>query len=721
MPSPQQTIPAAEQAALASMMVPSSDPAVVTTTVGGGGDSRKATVNVISVDANGKRIITATAVTDVQVESLAATEQSQLPLTFGQVFAAGHMVAGQTVIGRLADGSTVPLQFDVKARHPDGSVRHGAISAVLPRMAATSSQTMVIATTPSSAPVAAITPATLLSEGFSAAAHVTLNGLRYSASADQLLRSGRYTTWLSGPIVTEWLVSAPLTTAEGAAHPHLTARFAIRAYAGTGKTRVDMTIENAWAFEAAPQNFVYDADLQVGGATVYSKAGMTHRHHARWRKVFWSGAEPLVHVKHNTAYLTASKALPNYDRSVVFAESTLAAMKTNWSGVKTEPMGVGFANAYMPSTGGREDIGLLPGWAATYLLSMDKRAKDVTLGTADLAGSWSIHYRNKANDRPVSLFDYPYMTELGNPGDTYNPATGQYESFPKCAVAGACATSNVHDTSHQPGFAYLPYLVTGDHYYLEELQFWAMYNTFADNPGYRDNVKGLFKPDQVRGQAWSLRTLAQAAYITPDTDPLKAQLSTLMSNNLEWYNANYTNNASANALGVLSHGYAIVYSGSTGIAPWMDDFFTSAVGYATDLGFDQAAPLLAWKSKFPVMRMTDPAACWIDGAIYSLKVRDSATSPMYTSMQQAYAASHTAEFNLLACGSAEMATALGLKVGEMTGYSAVGIGYPSNMQPALAYASKVSGAAGATAWSKFMLRTVKPDYSLGPQFAIVPR
>ena len=30
-----------------------------------------------------------------------------------------------------------------------------------------------------------------------------------------------------------------------------------------------------------------------------------------------------------------------------------------------------------------------------YLLSMDKRAKDVMLGTADLAGSWSSHFRDK--------------------------------------------------------------------------------------------------------------------------------------------------------------------------------------------------------------------------------------------------------------------------------------------------------------------------------------
>lgn len=67
-----------------------------------------------------------------------------------------------------------------------------------------------------------------------------------------------------------------------------------------------------------------------------------------------------------------------------------------------------------------------------------------------------------------------------------------------------------------------------------------------------------------------------------------------------------------------------------------------------------------------------------------------------------------------------MATYLNLSVGEMTGYSSGTEGYPSNYQPALAYASKV-GVNGATAWQKFMSRSVKPNYGLNPQFSIVPR
>ena len=658
-------------------------------------------------------------VTNVKIQNTTALEQSNVAVTFGQVFAVGDLGAAQTLAGKLADGTAVPLQLDVKARHADGSVRHAIVSASLPRLAAGQNVTLNLEKIDAAAPATAATPAALLQAGFTAAVHADLDGQRYSASADALLRSGKYTSWLAGPVANEWLVSGPLTTAQGTVHPHLTARFAIRGF-GTAQARVDVTVENAWAFEPKPQNFLYDAQIMVGGQSVYAKPGLTHLNHARWRKVFWWGAEPAVHIEHNTAYLISTRAVPNYDQSVKFTEGRLADWKAALTPARSEPMAVGLANPYMPTTGGRDDLGIMPGWSATYLLSMDKRLKDVTLATADLAGSWSAHYRDKNTGRPVSLADYPYMTVLGHAPDTANPITKQWEAFPVCATATGCATPNMHDSSHQAGFAYLPYLVTGDYYYLEELQFWAMWNTFSSNPGYREFGKGLFKSDQVRGQAWSMRTLAEAAYISPDTDPLKKQLEGFLQNNIDWYSARYVT-GSDNVLGVVTNGYAVEYNNGTGLAPWMDDFFTSAIGHAVELGYTRALPLLKWKATFPISRMTGQNFCWIKAGIYALKVRDTSATPLYATIGQAYAASNTAAENALACNSSAMATSLGLKVGEMTGYAGVHTGYPSNLQPALAYAADVGGSPGSAAWSVFMARTIKPNYGLGPQFAIVPR
>ncbi len=668
----------------------------------------------------------AATVTTVRFESTSAATQSNVPVTFGQIFAPGHLTAGTALVGHLANGATVPLQLDIKAHHPDGSVRHAVISAILPSLGAGQVVSMNLDRGTAAAGSAGSTTS-LLGAGFTTSFNATVGGVRYTASADELIRKNLAKAWLNGSTANEWEVSAPLKNSAGAEHPHLTARFSVRWYEAVKKARVDVVIENNWAYEAAPQNFTYNAEVLVGGKVAYAKPSLEHYHHARWRKTFWwNGTAPEVNVKHNTAYLIASRALPNYDQTLSIPESVFADLNKRFSGAVTEPMATGLAQPYMPTTGGRDDIGMLPQWAAVYLLSMDRRARDVTLGTAELAGSYSSHYRDKNTGQPISLIDYPYMTLLGTPGDTYNPATKKQEIFPACASSTACKSPYTPDVSHQPAFAYLPYMLTGDHFFLEELQFWGMYNVFTANPYYRDLSKGLLKPEQVRGQAWALRTLAEAAYITPDNDRLKEHFNRILDSNLDWYNAEYSNNPKANKLGALVNGYAVAYTNNRGIAPWMDDFFTAAVGHAHELGFTKATPLLKYKTSFPIQRMVGQGTCYINGAMYSMLVRDSETSPFYSNIGQAFKASNELEYGSayanLQCGSAAMGAAVGnLKAGEMTGYSAAYAGYPSNMQPALAYAADVGGSDGAKAWQVFMSRTVKPNYATGPQFDIVPR
>ena len=657
-------------------------------------------------------------ITGVVVESTARDEQSKVPVTFGQVFAPGDLPAGAGLSGKLADGAALPLQVDVKATHPDGSVRHAVISAILPRLAPGRPLGIALVKDGKGGKGAGEKPAARLATP-ATTVNVTLDGERYSASSEALLKDGEPGKWLDGPLVTEVQVAAPLRNARGEAHPHLAARFAIRSYGTAGKARVDVVVENDWAYEPAPQNFTYDVEVVAGGKQVYAKQGLVHYHHARWRVLAWSGDAPDVHLRHDTGYLIASRALPNYDRSVIVSDKALAALAARYEGPNAEPMGIGAASRGMPSTGGRNDIGLLPGWAAMYLLSMDARAKQVTLGTADLAGSWSAHYRDKQTGRPVSLIDYPYMTLLGNPGDTRNRKTGKQEAFPRCPKT-VCKTPYKVDSAHQPAFAYLPYLVTGDYYYLEELQFWAMWNVFATNPGYRKNIQGLLGTHQVRGQAWSLRTLGEAAYITPDNHPLKKDFAAILKSNLDWYNATFSENSASNGLGVLDLKPAVVYKGKTAVAPWQDDFFTSAVGHVAELGFTDAQPLLKWKAKFPIARMVGEGACWVNAANYTITVRDSPTAPTYDSIAQAHR-STMGELAALPCDGQELAAATKRQVGDMGGYAGTAIGFPSNLQPALAYATDVSGEAGKKAWARFMSRSVKPNYGKAPQFAIVPR
>ena len=677
--------------------------------------------------------IPAGGITGIVIQSTAREAQSNVPLTFGQVFAPGDLPRGAGLAGKLADGTLLPLQIDVKASHADGSVRHAVVSAILPRLGAGKDLGLALVRTTKKTKGEVRDDAKGEEKGEEKRANaarpgaaadtvvtVVVDGERFTASSAALLKAQKPQVWLEGPVVTELQVAAPLRNAKGAEHPHLAARFAIRWYGAAKQARVDVVLENDWAYEPDPHNITYDVTIAAGGKQVYEKQGLTHYHHARWRTVAWTGDAPDLYLRHDTAYLIDSRALPNYDRSVVMRDSALAALAAGWNGPKTEPMGIGLAAPRMPGPGGRADIGLLPGWAAAYLLSMDPRAKKVTLGTADLAGSWPMHYRDKGTGLPVSLLDFPYMTLLGRPGDTRNPKTGKYESFPACRK-DMCNSPYTPDIPHQPNLAYLPYLVTGDHYYLEELQFWAMYDVFSSNPGYRKDAQGLLAPEQVRGQAWGLRTLGEAAYITPDGHPLKRPLNTILESNLAWYNTTYTHNPEANKLGVIVNGYAVIYKNNTALAPWQDDFFTAAVGHLAELGFRNAEPLLKWKARFPLGRMTGDGACWIAGANYTWTVRASAAAPLFKSIGEAYAATVGPEVAALPCASDRMAALLKQKRGDMGGYSAEIAGFPSNMQPALAYAAGVGGEAGRKAWAAFMARSVKPDYGHSPQFAIIPR
>ena len=658
----------------------------------------------------------------IDVENTSNAQQVNVPVTFGQVFVKGDIDSGKTLVARTLTGASIPLQVDAKATHADGSLRHAVFTAMLPNLAATESTTLELVAANSTSQNSGPTLADVLNSNFDTVVSLNLDGVVYRASARKLLQTTPTKLWLNGSLAKEWEVSAPLKNSSGDAHPHLAVRFSVRAYQGLESIWVSAVVENNWAFEPGSQNFTYDASITASGREIYSKQDLTHYHHARWRKEFWWGKQPSVHIRHDTQYLIASKAVPNYDPTLVVAESALDDLAEQLTADKVGPMKIGVADPYMPRTGGRQDIGPLPAWSTLYLLSMDKRAKDVMLATADGSGSWPMHYRDDATNLPVRL-DNPTNKYLSTHSNMKNRGP---LPVPRCVNddTAQCDTPITPDAAHEPSLTYLPYLVTGDHYYLEEMQFWSAWNPLQTSPDYRGFEKGLLKFDQVRAQAWSLRTLAQNAYIAPDADPLKKYFAEQLQYNAEDYNETYVTNSSANKLGFLNY---ISDEGTN--KPWMDDFFTWATNYAVELGYENYRPLLQWKSKYPVGRMTAPGYCWIIGGAYEMKLTNVTSRNIpYETFKQAHDATLSwqnggvdAAMITMPCGGAVMANYLKLKVGEMTGYASSPTGFPSNMQPALA-AAVDSGIANANqAWTKFMSRSVKPDYSHEPQFDTVPR
>jgi hypothetical protein len=145
------------------------------------------------------------------------------------------------------------------------------------------------------------------------------------------------------------------------------------------------------------------------------------------------------------------------------------------------------------------------------------------------------------------------------------------------------------DRSHQGSFAYIPYLITGDLFYQEEIAFWATFNMMAIYPEYRGHGQGLINDEQIRGQAWALRSLGEAARALPDAHPMKRYFQKRLTGNLEWYAQRHSDPGKS---GVSPLGCLIQGDMPTKTAPWQDDFMTLVVAQLAEDGETGAASYL---------------------------------------------------------------------------------------------------------------------------------
>lgn len=679
------------------------------------------------------------------LESTSATAQTNVPFTVGHVFKSGDIAPGDFLVGKVDGEADVPLQFNIKATHPNGSVRHAMISGVLPSLAAGAKKTINLVRASSGTSTTPQASSAIAAAGFDAAVALTMaDGTQYSAAVGSALTAGiaPSAAWIGGGIATEYSAYLSFKTAAGVEQPDLAVQFNVRHYPGAGKAKVDITVEHVKGYTAI-NDVSYTAEVRIAGAvvmTVSKGAGpLVHYPTARWKETFWWNHASPVHVRHNAAYLIASRQIWNYDQSVVIPDAVLNDYLALLGNGKFVPMGAGVIGEKFGAQGGRPEIGPLPSWYAAYLLSQDVRAKKIMLAIADRAGSFhNTHRRDTSGGpgtgRPLDVIHFPDSTLLGTSADSKNGATGQAEKFPALVTTSPYSV----DASHQPSFAYLPYLVTGDLFYLEEMHFWMNFNIYANNPGYRDGANGLLYPDQPRGQAWSMRTLAQCAAITPDAHPAKQAFQFWMHNNLAWYNKTFTDNPTANKLGIMTQ-QAIVYpkphSGSTvqrAIGNFQDDFFTLSINHVAELGFPEATRFLRWKTKWQVLRIMGPGACWIDSTYYSPTVRDTAASPLYETYQEVMNATFTDAARALPCNTVERflqiekdenrtSTAADWKKDEIGSYPTWGLGAAAQYQPALAAAVDVGYPGAGDAWLAYSSRSNKQDWGSVANFAIIPR
>ncbi len=553
---------------------------------------------VIGVSAHARGAEEAEAVS-VEVRNLTGDTLKDVPVSFGQAFKKGDIRQGFQVHcfvdGRLS-------QVDMKRRYDDGSLRFAIVSAIIPELAANGSKTLKLAAG-HPLPMPPVRPVfldDLLKTDFDAV--VTLKfpdgAVRTASARKWLVREGQKAkTWLHGSAATEWLIAGPPVDKGGRPDGDLHVQSQVRAYAGCRRVRVSAVVENCW--DSWPGNIRYDVTVTVGGKAIFARQKVDHRRLSRWRKVFWWGGAPKVHIVHDLAYLSATGALPNYDR-------TLTPAKPNWQTKRIlrmaapdwDILGRGALTAYMPTTGGRPEIAPYPAWTVRYLLHMQPRAKEAVLAGGDLAGSWPIHVRARKTGRIMTIDDRPqfWLDRRGKDRPAWKP-----DRHPPDPKQGRLSP----DLAHQGSFAYVPYLVTGDFYYLEEAYFWASYCLLATWPHPRQGARGILS-GQIRGNAWALRNLADAAWIAPDGAPEGRYFDEKIRNNIAHRIQRMYGPPEYNKRGfwgIRSTKNARIQNPANPnwmiIAPWEHDYLMWSLHHLVELGCAEAAKprdfLLRWR------------------------------------------------------------------------------------------------------------------------------
>ena len=600
------------------------------------------------------------------------------------------MPSGKTVAADLAEFQTV-----IKNRWRDGSVKFAVLSGRV-ALTANTLRTVTLQVVDVAASVTpAVTLADLKATGASASVAFGSFGSASWSGADWDSPSA---TWLSGSEMSSWVYRKPIGS-----DAHLVAWLEVRCYRG-GVVEVLPWIENGYLLEPAPGERSGTASFSLGGSTRVSQA-LTLRNHTRAvlasgsTLTHWLASDPQVTIRHDTAYLMASRMVPNYRASTAPSSPVFGRLSQSYT-----PLAQSDYPTEMGSTGYHPSIGLLPEWDVAYLTSgADPRAWRAVVVNAYCAGRYGIHFRDKASQRPLAFSAHPNRVMGTGSGvtDVGTSSTGQY------TPAASGGSPPQFKTSHHPSMGYMAYLLTGWRYFMEQSQFLATSQYLKQNDTTRQGSKGLLSSatgtNQVRGAAWSIRTLAQAAAITADDDVLRGEFVNSVSENVAWYHARYVAQAS-NPQGLVEPYDDYTPGGDPWVsAIWQDDFFTAAFGLLRDIAPVAANLVTAvnqfteWKYKAVVGRLGGNGA-----AEYSFRRAAQYTLP--------YAPSDSANF---ANGSGPwyaswgaVARTLGMPQDGapgatlLDGYFPDPTSYWGNLMPAIAYAHDHGAVGAAAAWSR---------------------
>ena len=514
-------------------------------------------------------------VNSITVTNRSGAVQRDFPLQFGRPFLIGEIAHAPRV---LLNGKPIASQANVKNRYPDGSVEFAVIAVVMPNLPIGANQTLTFADQPKpdNAPMSR---AQMLDPAYDfdavIGATATAAGSRpQTASARAMLQAGDYKIWTSGPIAQTIILGDDSTARKydiglGDGHRPLRPNFVATFWPASHRVLVRAVGENDLTTEvedlaytlavragARASQIVYTADL-TGAQTTHPKKqwAMTN-----WSRSFWLGGtpSPQVDIDYNLGYLETTRWLPGYDTSIKPTAALVASEYALWTGRPHDlydgQWDGGLWQAAIAAPGERREIGPYPTWDVLWLYTGDWRMRQMALGMDDLAAAFPANLRETDPARRLQRSDPTGLspsTGLGHTVSITDRRSTEFFTASDIFTQGLAADRpvqvgpfNLHgpwrfDGAHQPQPWFVPYVLTGDPWYLDEAYLWAGFSA-SRYPGWvtkaaygrgPTGAEGVIA-DELRGAGWVLRSRVETALMAPDSDPEKAYFTTLTNDAL---------------------------------------------------------------------------------------------------------------------------------------------------------------------------------------------
>jgi hypothetical protein len=598
----------------------------------------------------------------VTIYDTSGHSQANRPVSVPRAFRQGEI---PKFASASVNGVALTTQTDVKNRWPDGSLKYAIVSFVIPEIPARRGVLVSFSNQASGNNTGFLTPEEMLSPDydFDAVMQMKETTVR-TVSARAMLSAHKFRYWLQGPVVTAAIIEdrsperafdQDFGDGSKALHPIFEAWF----FPTSKKVDVGYTAENIWASSTAGKSMrdlSYALTLEAGAMTPaikYSQPAFTHLGRTRWHKRFWIGADPPgIRIDHNFSYWTSTRVIPNWDTSIRVSKSLLESrggLNGTTARIEGNDKGIGGYDKYLSAGGASDWIGLASLWDILYLYSMDDQMLRTSLGNADLAGRIPWNFREadsaagtgRAFDtkgqvdtfgRVVSINARKRVT-LSDLSETCGSAIGA----DKINTGAINEDGWITTRDHMPDVAYIPYLFTGRYYYLEALQMQAAFivgwKLGCTSEYYnRQGDAGYLHDSQLRGDAWGLRTLVYAGFISPDGSPEKSYFEDKMMNNIAHWEGqhdipldlpgkqthwDFGHTKYRDSRGISPLGFwedrgtefvqAPIKATAKGAAsPWEENFLMSVLGMARQFGYPTGS-LLQFGARRLINQVLNPA------------------------------------------------------------------------------------------------------------------